>query len=96
MPDPGPIGWAGEDHNDTWGRLIMRTQRCPKCSQPMEEGFIVDYTHGGQTQAHWVEGPPQRSFWTGLTLRGRVRRDVATFCCTKCGFLESYAKPEEG
>ena len=71
----------------------MQTHRCPKCSQPMDEGFIVDHTHGGQTQAHWVEGPPQFSFWWGINASGKERK-VVTFCCPKCGFLESYAKPQ--
>jgi hypothetical protein len=60
----------------------------------MDEGFILDQMHGGQTQAHWVEGAPQYSFWTGLKVRGKERRKVVTFCCPKCGFLESYARPE--
>ena len=72
----------------------MPTPRCPKCAEPMDEGFIVDYTYGGQAAASWVEGPPQRSIWTGLKLGGKVKRQVATFCCPKCGFLESYAKPD--
>ena len=70
----------------------MRTVKCPKCSKVMEEGFIVDHAKNGDVQAEWVEGPPQISFWTGLKLRGKVRVPVSTFCCTGCGFLESYAK----
>jgi Domain of unknown function (DUF6487) len=72
----------------------MRTPKCPKCSEPMDEGFIVDHAHAADLQAEWVEGRPQTSFWTGLKLRGKERRKVATFCCTKCGFLESYAETE--
>lgn len=72
----------------------MRTPQCPKCSKAMEEGFIVDHSHGIDTQAEWVEGPPQTSFWTGLKLRGKVRRPVVTLCCTACGYLESYAQPD--
>lgn len=73
----------------------MRTPKCPKCSQIMDEGFIVDHAHGTDLQAEWIEGPPQTSFWTGLKLRGRDRRKVVTFCCGKCGFLESYAQAAE-
>jgi hypothetical protein len=74
----------------------MLTPKCPKCSQPMEEGFIVDHAHGGTNfQAEWVEGPPKKSFWTGVRIGGPTdRRKVATFCCSKCGFLESYAEME--
>jgi Domain of unknown function (DUF6487) len=71
----------------------MRTPTCPKCSQPMDEGFIVDHSHGRNYQAEWVEVPPQKSFWTGVRIDGPTdHRKVATFCCPKCGFLESYAE----
>jgi Domain of unknown function (DUF6487) len=73
----------------------MPTVTCPKCSKAMDEGFIVDHTHGGSVPPQWVEGPPQVSFWTGLKLRGKVLRGVATYCCPGCGYLESYAKPEQ-
>ena len=59
----------------------------------MGEGFIFDHVHEASgTQAEWVEGAPQRSFWTGLK-HGSPRK-VTTFCCPKCGFLESYAETE--
>lgn len=74
----------------------MRNATCPKCSKTMEEGFIVDHGHGTNTQAVWVEGPPQRSFWTGLKLRGKELRPVLTFCCPGCGYLESYAQLDPG
>ncbi|WP_369432139.1 PF20097 family protein [Aquisphaera insulae] len=73
----------------------MKTPKCPKCSQPMEEGFILDQAHNFQSAEKWVEGPPQWSFWTGLKLNGRKKRQVATYCCPKCGFLESYATMED-
>jgi hypothetical protein len=72
----------------------MNTPICPKCSQPMDKGFIVDHAPGTSFQAEWVGGTPQKSFWTGLKLGGKERRKVATFCCPKCGFLESYAETE--
>jgi Domain of unknown function (DUF6487) len=73
----------------------METLKCPKCSQPMDEGFIVDHSHAVDLQAEWVEGSPERSFWTGLKVKGKERRKITTFCCPKCGFLESYAKAEQ-
>ncbi|MDG3007043.1 PF20097 family protein [Paludisphaera mucosa] len=73
----------------------MTTPKCPKCAKPMDEGFTLDHTHGGQTAAQWVEGPPQYSFWTGLKISGREKRPITTYCCPRCGFLESYAKPSE-
>lgn len=65
---------------------------CPKCRSRMEDGFIVDSTHGGSTQSQWAAGQPVKSFWTGLKLRGQRMLKVATYRCTSCGYLESYAK----
>lgn len=56
----------------------------------MEPGFIVDrQQHGLRTQS-WFEGQPEKSFWSGLKTKGRRYREVRTFRCTRCGFLESY------
>ena len=74
----------------------MNTPNCPKCSQPMDERFIVGQPVP-QNQPERVEGPPQTSFWPRLKvgLAGMpARRKVTTFCCPKCGFLESYAETE--
>ena len=65
--------------------------RCPKCDGQMEEGYLLDHTHGGRMQARWIQGQPVRSFWTGLRIADVDRRLVRTYRCTKCGFLESYA-----
>ncbi|TMJ17211.1 MAG: hypothetical protein E6G94_02130 [Alphaproteobacteria bacterium] len=32
-----------------------------------------------------------KSFWTGISLGGRARSQIATWRCGRCGFLESYA-----
>ena len=64
---------------------------CPKCDAVMEPGFVLDQTYGAMTQSAWIEGPPERSFWTGLKVKGRDRLPVTTFRCPECGFLESYA-----
>jgi hypothetical protein len=61
----------------------------------MDEGYVLDHTHGGYMYANWVEGPPEKSFWTGLKLAGHTKLPVRTFGCRSCGFLESYARPME-
>jgi len=43
-------------------------------------------------QPEWVEGPVERSFWTGVKMRGKERRHVMTNRCVSCGYLESFAK----
>jgi hypothetical protein len=57
----------------------------------MEEGFVLDRTHGANLQSSWIEGPPETSFWTGLKMKGREQIPVTTFRCSKCGYLESFA-----
>ncbi len=70
----------------------MNHPSCPRCGGRFQEGFILDQgDHGSRAQSAWVEGPPEKSFWTGLKLRGKIRIPVVTHRCTQCGFLESYA-----
>jgi len=57
----------------------------------MDEGFIIDETHGAVKSQKWVQGAPEYSFWFGLKLRGKKRLQVSTYRCGRCGCLESYA-----
>ena len=59
----------------------------------MELGVIIDVGYGAVTQSSWVDGEPEKSIWTGLKLKGRVRIPVITYRCPHCGYLESYAPP---
>jgi hypothetical protein len=70
---------------------MQQSKQCPKCAGAMAEGFVVDHTHGGVGVSGWVAGAPERSAWTGLKLKGRVRSDIAAWRCGRCGFLEHYA-----
>ena len=65
---------------------------CPKCKTEMEEGFIMDHEgHDSAHVSHWVEGEPEKSFWTGLKTKDREKLAVKTYRCDRCGYLESYA-----
>jgi len=58
----------------------------------MEAGYIADRGHhSAPGEPRWVEGEPQRSFWTGLKTKDRDVYGVTTFRCERCGYLESYA-----
>jgi hypothetical protein len=70
----------------------MASLECPKCRTRMEEGFIKDETYGQVLASKWVEGAPEKSFWTGTKTRGKEQVEVRTYRCTGCGYLESYAK----
>jgi hypothetical protein len=58
----------------------------------MHPGFLLEKGNSDRTSVtSWVEGLPQKSFWTGLALKGRQQLPVTTFRCERCGYLESYA-----
>ncbi|MFL5385237.1 MAG: PF20097 family protein [Longimicrobiaceae bacterium] len=68
----------------------MPAMTCPKCGSPMTSGFLLDMKDSA-TVTDWVEGAPEKSFWTGLNLKGRRRFPVVADRCERCGFLELYA-----
>ena len=70
---------------------LHRSLSCPRCSESMESGYILDEGYGTRTVAKWVAGEPERSIWRGLKLRGKAPHDVVTYRCKGCGYLESYA-----
>jgi hypothetical protein len=73
--------------------MADRELTCPKCARAMEAGYLLDYTQDARmAQSSWVEGAPERSFWTGLKIKGREKIAVTTFRCSHCGYLESYAR----
>lgn len=67
---------------------------CPKCQVRMDQGFVADYTHGGVLTSHWVEGPPEKSFWSQTRVPSDKKIPIGTFRCPSCGYLESYARAE--
>jgi hypothetical protein len=61
----------------------------------MVRGFIPDLSYGAVAVSSWVEGVPEKSFWTGTKLGpDQIRVPTATFRCASCGYLESYASAE--
>jgi hypothetical protein len=57
----------------------------------MQEGFILDRTHGGLLVSQWIAGPPEPSFWLGTKIGGKPQFPIQSYLCTRCGYLESYA-----
>lgn len=57
----------------------------------MQAGFVLDQAYGHHAQSSWVEGYAEKSFWTGIKLKGRTMIPILTFRCTDCGLLRSYA-----
>jgi hypothetical protein len=63
----------------------------------MTPGYLLEAGHhDARRVTQWVEGAPERSFWTGLRLGERQVLPVLTFRCPACGYLESYARPPAG
>jgi hypothetical protein len=65
---------------------------CPKCQREMEQGFEFERISGVRRElTTWMRGAPKRSLWHGIkTLERGI--PIATFRCTVCGYLESYAR----
>ncbi len=73
----------------------MREKRveCPKCKKAMNAGFLLPYAKFDQNHAtQWVAGAPEKSIWTGISVKKKVIIPVVTYRCSSCGFLESYAR----
>jgi hypothetical protein len=58
----------------------------------MAEGLVIDNTHGARGVSSWLEGAPVKSIWVGLKLQGKKPVPIQAYRCTRCGFLENYAK----
>ena len=60
----------------------------------MQQGFVLDNTHGARLVSQWGPGAPLKSFWTGMKLPEGDLIPIGTYRCSSCGFLESYAREE--
>ena len=67
-------------------------RECPKCqSMQIEEGYVVDHSYGEKKVASFHKGAPDRRWW-GLKTTKAATLPVTVCRCTRCGYLESYAK----
>lgn len=73
----------------------MRDGQCSKCGRTMEKGFIVDGRRNGAMQSRWTLGDAARGFFASFKIQRAASQPVVTFRCTGCGFLESYAQPDQ-
>lgn len=75
--------------------MDSRPSACPKCNGEMVQGFMPQHIYGAGLQlGQWVEGLPQKSFWSGLSMRRRQSIPIGAYRCKSCGFLEAYARYE--
>ena len=77
---------------------MTRKLQCPKCGKAMEEGTVIDRSYGRTEISSWLKGQPEMG-WFGVKLGG-LRSGaiklypITSYCCSSCGYLESYV--EEG
>lgn len=67
--------------------------QCSKCNADMEEGFLLEKGDTVLSSQSWISGVPEKSLWSGISLKNKRIYDVKTFRCNSCGFLDSYDKP---
>jgi hypothetical protein len=64
----------------------------PKRYAPMVQGFIVDRNRGGsRTVSRWLEGAPEKAFWSNTKAPDEKQVPIGTFRRSGCGYLESFA-----
>jgi predicted nucleic-acid-binding Zn-ribbon protein len=69
------------------------TPKCSKCGAEMQQGFVPDQGHDGKRFIpHWVAGTPEEGFFGSPKVRGKEQYSILSFRCTKCGFLDFYAR----
>ncbi len=64
---------------------------CTDCQRRMEGGFLLENSHSSQEAGKWVEGPPEKSFWGGLKLKGRRQLTVYAWRCPGCAQVRLFA-----
>lgn len=67
---------------------------CAKCGGATVEGYIPDAGHAGRMALpRWFTGVPAKSFWYGLKIDQSQGLPITAQRCSRCGFLELYARP---
>ena len=78
------------------GGLILKEENhffCPKCNIQMQQGYILDSMYGNlvTTTSKWSKGKPKKILSFALKSADAKSRDITTYRCPECGYLESYA-----
>lgn len=69
----------------------MNSRECPVCRVRLEDGIIMNKGDRDRVrQSTWVEGEPEKSFWSGTKTKGKKRLAVSALRCPRCGRIELY------
>jgi predicted nucleic-acid-binding Zn-ribbon protein len=69
---------------------MMNIDKCPKCGAEMQEGFLIE----SKLPLRWIAGKPKTSVLGGTQARGTEQRQIESYRCVGCGYLESYARAD--
>jgi hypothetical protein len=69
----------------------MAVTTCAECGAAMEAGFVADAGSDTIRPGEWVSGAPERSWFTGTRVRGKVRAPLTALRCSACGLVKLYA-----
>jgi hypothetical protein len=73
---------------------VEQARTCAGCGGELVAGSLASKDSYYMVAAsQWLEGPPEKSIWSGLRTQGRLLLPVAAYCCQSCGKLELYARP---
>jgi hypothetical protein len=58
----------------------------------MQEGLVVDLSYAGILRSMWVEDQVETHVVAGIADNHKRKLKTKTYRCSKCGFLDSYAR----
>ena len=75
--------------------MVGAPTSCSRCGGSVEQGFVLDESYAQRKPSKWIEGEPEYWMWN-LKVRGKRQIEIASYRCTQCGYLESYARDTSG
>ena len=73
--------------------MTLKKNACVRCHGVMEAGFIPDFSSAGTVPMVWHPGEPEKSFWNGIVVKKKEVLPIRSHRCSRCGYLEFFARP---
>jgi len=76
---------------------MARNLVCSECGGSMEIGFIPDLAYAAIARLSWVEGKPEKSFWTNVKNNFRQKRNyvITAYRCERCGSIKLFTESDQ-